>query len=70
MRTLGAKSPNGWSIHRFVLIWIRPHSLAVIYIVISIATLAAVLDPKIQLSHSKNRVTLGYKVSTPTLISQ
>ena len=39
-----------------VLVWVWPHSLAVICIVI--VTLAAVLEPKIWLSHGRDRVTL------------
>ena len=39
-----------------VLVWVWPHSLAVTCIVI--ATLAAVLEPKIQLSYHRDTVTL------------
>ena len=45
----------------FFLVWVWPHSLAVMWIVI--ATLVAVLGPKIRLSHRRDKVTLSdYKV--------
>ena len=41
----------------FFLVWVWPHSLAVMWIVI--ATLVAVLGPKIRLSHRRDKVTLS-----------
>ena len=51
-----------------VLVWVWSHSLAVTCFVIG--TLAAVLQPKIHLSHSRDRVPFGYKASTHTVMSK
>ena len=44
--------------------------LAVTCIICIIVTLAAVLEPKIQLSHRRDWVTFGYKASTHRFVSQ
>ena len=50
-----------------LLIWVWPHSLAVTCFMIT--TLAAALEPKIQLSHPGIESPFGYKALTPTVVS-
>ena len=52
-----------------VVVWVWPHLLAVTCIVI--ATLAVVVDPKLQLSHYRDGVTLWLQgLNTHTVVSQ